>query len=205
MSERARDRHADPQGSGLLILREDAQYRRIPGRQRVALVQAALDDGRSLADQISSRWGRDPSAIASNCNVPVRRSHEDGGYGGTVFYAEYIARPCGITLYLPAIQKLDRLIAGQGQSYGRTAGTLPIFLAHELYHHFDCQRGNARLSRRHAIPIFSIGAWHWKAGLSSLCEIAAGAFAQQLLGLPFHPKYLDSLVRADLAARPELS
>ena len=95
MSERARDRHADPQGSGLLILREDAQYRRIPGRQRVALVQAALDDGRSLADQISNRWGRDPSAIASDCNVPVRRSHEDGGYGGIVVYAEYNAWPCG--------------------------------------------------------------------------------------------------------------
>ena len=71
---------------------------------------------------------------------------------------------------------------------------MPIFLAHELYHHFDCLRGSERLARRHTVEIFGIGDWHWTSGLTSLCEIAAGAFAQRLLGLPFHPKVLDLLL-----------
>jgi hypothetical protein len=70
-----------------------------------------------------------------------------------------------------------------------------MFIAHELYHHFDCLRGHARLSERHAVRIFSVGRWQWTSGLSSLCEIAAGAFAQRLMGLPFHPALLDLLVR----------
>ena len=35
------------------------------------------------------------------------------------------------------------------------------------------------------------------AGLSSLAEIAAGAFAQALLGLRYHPKLLDLVVLFD--------
>jgi len=70
-----------------------------------------------------------------------------------------------------------------------------MFIAHELYHHFDCLRGNARLSQRHTVRIFSVGRWQWTSGLSSLCEIAAGAFAQRLMGLSFHPALLDLLIR----------
>jgi len=44
------------------------------------------------------------------------------------------------------------------------------------------------------VRIFGMGRWQWTSGLSSLCEIAAGAFAQRLLGLSFHPKLLDLLI-----------
>jgi hypothetical protein len=202
MNEPAPDCPASPQALGLLQLREDSQYRRIPGSQRNPLVESALEDGRLLAEQTRRRWGRDPSVIASRCGLPVRCCHQDAGFGSTVVYGEYGSRPAAITLYLPAIQALDRLLARQGQSCG-DSGTLPMFLAHELYHHFDCERGSARLSRRYAIRIFSVGSWHWMSGLSSLCEIAAGAFAQQLLGLPFHPKYLDSLLQVGVGAKPQ--
>ncbi|MFL6580610.1 MAG: hypothetical protein ACJ8G2_07695 [Burkholderiales bacterium] len=193
---------AKPRALGLLQLREDPQYRRIPHDQRVAFVEAALEDGHAMAKRIVGEYGSDPYVIASVCNVPVRCSQSDAGFGSTVIYAEYNARPPAITLYLPAIQALDRLIVQQGGSCGGSVGTLPIFLAHELYHHFDGLRGRARLSRRHAVRIFSVGTWHWTSGVSSLCEIAAGAFAQELLELPFHPKHLDSFLRVDVV--PEL-
>ncbi len=48
-------------------------------------------------------------------------------------------------------------------------------------------------SPAHRVNISASVPWNWTSGLSSLSEIAAGAFAQQLLGLPFHPKLLDFL------------
>jgi len=186
-----------PRALGLLQLQEDPQYPRIPPDRRAELVQSALDDGRSLADRIREQWGQDPAAIAARCNVPVIRSVDDAGFGSVVVYARYIARPSSISLYVPAIRRLDRLIAERGVP---VVSCLPIFLAHELYHHFDCLRGKTRLSRRHAVRIFGIGSWHWTSGLSSLPEIAAGAFAQQLLGLPFHPKLLDVLLVEEIKA-----
>ena len=185
------DLDTGPQALGLLQLREDPQYPRIPPDRRAALVEAALDDGRVMADRIREQRGQDPAAIAAYSNVPVIQSADDAGYGSVIVYAEYVARPPSITLYIPAIRRLDRLVAERDVPMG---SSLPIFLAHELYHHFDCLRGKARLSRRHAVRILSVGAWHWTSGLSSLSEIAAGAFAQRLLGLPFHPRLLDSLL-----------
>ncbi len=149
----------EPQALGQLQLREDIQYRRIPVERRVALVEAALEDGRSLADRTRDLWGSDPVSIAAECKVPVIYSDDDAGFGDTIVHAEYRTRPPSITLYLPAIGHLDRLVSEQGAHHAcfgidRTA---PIFLAHELYHHFDCTRGHAPLSRQHPVEIFRLG------------------------------------------------
>jgi hypothetical protein len=195
MNDSGSDWNAAPLALGLRHLRQDPQYRRIAVGRRVALVAAALEDGCSLADRTRELWGRDPAAIAARCNVPVIHSEDDAGFGSVIVYAEYVARPPSITLHVPAILRLDKLVAECNAQVCRgIASTTPVFIAHELYHHFDCLRGSGRLSRRHVVKIFGIGRWHWTSGLSSLCEIAAGAFAQALLGLPFHPKLLDLLL-----------
>ena len=41
------------------------------------------------------------------------------------------------------------------------------------------------------MTLLTLARWRWTGGLTSLPEIAAGAFAQSLLGLAFHPKLLD--------------
>ena len=187
-----------PHAPSLKQLREDPQYRRIPLERRMALVETAIEDGCSLADRTSALWGSDPMRIAARCNVPVIHSEDDAGFGSTIVHAEYRTRPPSITLYLPAIRHLDRLIAERGaQARLGIDRTGPVFLAHELYHHFDCTRGCVPLSRRHLVQIFRIGPWNWTSGLSSLAEIAAGAFAQRLLGLSFHPKLLDLFLVSD--------
>jgi hypothetical protein len=187
-------RDATPQALGLARLREDPQYARIPSGRHAALVESALADGCEMADRVLERWGGDPAALAARCSLPVVRSDDDAGFGSVIVYAEYVARPPSITLYLPAIRRLEAMMAGRGAGIFGVDSAVPVFLAHELYHHFDCQRGNERLSRRHPVKIFGLGSWQWTSGLSSLCEIAAGAFAQQLLGLTFHPGLLDSLL-----------
>ncbi len=196
------DEH-EPLGLGLMLLREDPQFRRIPESCRAPLVEAALDDGRSVAARIARLWGNDPAEIAARRGIPVVNSHADGGYGSVVVYATYTSQPSCITLYRPAISRLSAFARGRGSeqltelSMNAASMNEPVigsmFIAHELYHHFDCLRGKARLSQRHTVRIFSVGRWQWNSGLSSLCEIAAGAFAQRLMGLPFHPALLDLL------------
>lgn len=196
MSDRDLDWDAGPQALGLRQLREDPQYPRIPVDRRAALVDAALEDGRTLADLTRDLWGQDPAAIAARCDVPVVRSEVDAGFGSVIVYADYVTRLPSISLYLPAIRRLDQLVSEQGaQARFGIGSTTAIFLAHELYHHFDCLRGSMRLSRQHRVRLFGIGSWHWTSGLSSLSEIAAGAFAQRLLGLSFHPAALDLLLQ----------
>lgn len=179
---------------GLLALSSDVQFHRIPEAERGEWVELALQDGRWLAQQACQRWGADPFVIAGRCNVPIIESHTEAGFAGTVIYAEYAVSPPSITLYTPAIRRLDAQIAKQSHFDWGIERTTPVFLAHELYHHFDCMRGKEALIRQHRVSILKLGRWTWTAGLSTLPEIAAGAFAQQLLGLAFHPKLLDVLV-----------
>ena len=179
---------------GLLALSSDVQFHRIPEAQRGEWVEQALQDGRYLAERACQQWGSDPFVVAARCNLPIMESHAEAGFGRTVIYAEYAVSPPSITLYTPAIRRLDALIAKQSRFDWGIERTTPVFLAHELYHHFDCMRGKEALIHRHRVSILKLGRWTWSAGLSTLPEIAAGAFAQQLLGLAFHPKLLDDLV-----------
>jgi hypothetical protein len=201
----ARAEEHDPLGLGLMLLREDPQFSRIPESRRVPLVEAALADGCSVAARIARLWGNDPAAIAARRRIPVVDSQADGGYGSVVVYATYTSQPSCITLFRPAISRLSAFARGRGSErlteLSKNAASMnepvlaSMFIAHELYHHFDCLRGKARLSQRHTVRIFSVGRWQWTSGLSSLSEIAAGAFAQRLMGLPFHPASLDVLFK----------
>lgn len=184
----------EPRTLGLLQLQSDPQFPRIEPGRREALVDAALTDGRFLAADVRSHLGPDPAFIAASCGVPVTDSEDEAGFGSTIVFAEYSTRPPSITLYGPAIRRLDGKIAGQ-DAVARLgiAGTRSIFLAHELYHHFDCARSEP-LGRRHRVRIFGLGSWAWTSGLTSLAEIAAGAFAKELLGLSFHPKLLEQYI-----------
>lgn len=179
---------------GLLALSSDVQFYRIPEAHRSQWVELALHDGRCVAQRACQQWGSDPFVVAARCNLPITESFTEAGFGSTVVYAEYAVSPPSITLYTPAIRRLDALIAKHSRFDWGIERTTPVFLAHELYHHFDCMRGKDALIRRHRVSILKLGRWNWTAGLSTLPEIAAGAFAQQLLGLAFHPKLLDELV-----------
>jgi hypothetical protein len=179
---------------GLAALRSDVQFHRIPETERGELVEQALLDGRCLAQRASQQWGSDPFVVAARCQVPIVESHSERGFGSTVIYAEYAVSPPSITLYAPAIRRLDALVARQSRFDLGIERTAPVFLAHELYHHFDCMRGKEALIHRHRVSVVKLGRWTWTAGLSTLPEIAASAFAQQLLGLAFHPKLFDVLL-----------
>jgi hypothetical protein len=157
---------------GRLILESDPQFRRVaPGRVE-ALVAAALEDGAALAHTMPCR---DPRRLAETHGLAVIEATETGDFGTTIVFADY--QPGRIRLYRAT---LDRLSALAGED------VTPIFLAHEIYHHLD-QARPVPLARQHRVTILG----PWTSDLASLAEIAAGAFAQTLLALPYHPKRLE--------------
>ncbi len=53
------------------------------------------------------------------------------------------------------------------------------------------KRGQQTLCSRHRVPVLRLGRLRVTAAVAGMREIAAGAFAQRLLGLRFHPRLLD--------------
>jgi len=184
------------------LLRGDPLYRYIVPGAAQSMVAAALAEGRSRAAWMKNLYGSDLLKIADRLNVPIRSTDIDAGWSSTVVFAEYQTRPVSITLYRPAIERIERVLREVGMDiWLRTTDLCAIFIAHELYHHLESSSMATPLSKRYQVELLRIGPWCWRGGLASLDEIGAGAFAQALLGLPRHPRILDMLCIYD--ADPE--
>lgn len=190
---------ATPMTLGLLELERDRQFRRIAPPDRGRLVRIALDAGAQAAVDLRSRTGSaDPLGLADRLGVAVERVAGESGYGTVSVFADYVASPPRIRLYVSPIARLDRHLGNypDGDRLGG-AGTLPVFVAHELFHHLEGLDPAGSLARRQRVVTWTVGPLRGTAGLSSLAEIAAGAFAQRMLGLRYHPKLLDLVVLFD--------
>jgi hypothetical protein len=187
---------ATPRALAFLQLQADPLFHRVPRVRHAALIDAALADGRALACAHREQGCTDPWALARQAGVPVRESRQDASFGTNVVCAEYRTRGQDVVLYLPVLERLQ----ARSSTHAALLGRLDVrsaLLAHELYHHFDCGRGQAGIARRHRVGLLRLGSWRWTSGVASLAEIAAGAFAQALLALPFHAKLLELLVVLD--------
>jgi hypothetical protein len=98
----------------------------------------------------------------------VIESEADGGYGTTVLYAEYGGRPPHVILYQAALARIDRLLASD--DIGKLVGSFaarPVYLAHELYHHFDLVRGIGAVANRERVTLLRLGRFRWTSGLAT--------------------------------------
>jgi hypothetical protein len=180
---------ATPMALGLLELERDRQFHRIAPSDRQRLVQIALDAGVEAASSLRTE---SPQQIADRLGVRVETIEDESGYDTVSVFADYLVRPPRIRLYARAIARLDRHLEDYPDGDRLVAtGTRPVFVAHELFHHLEGLDRSRALARRQRVPILTLGPFRLTTGLSSLAEIAAGAFAQSLLGLRQHPKLLD--------------
>jgi len=190
-------RLSTPLDIGRQLLAADALYNRVPVGERDACIAAALDRGTSLAMAVRDAWGTDPDAIAAGRGVPVVDTESSADFGTTIVFANYATRPLPgcIFLYRPAIARAEAVLARTQIAVAPRIGSArALYLAHELFHHFDGADGALPAARCHPVTLLAFGRWRWTSGLASLAEIAAGAFAQKLLGLRTHPHALDLLV-----------
>jgi hypothetical protein len=189
----ARIEGASPQSLGLAMLEADPHAWRLDRSAQLAAVSDALADGATTARSLRDRFaGLDPRGIALQLGLTVEVTNDDPLVGSIWRFAEYRPRPPGIRLYDRGLAALDDAVGGcLAKRLLGSATPQDVFIAHELYHHAEASRTDVPIARRHQATLFRVGGWHWRTGIAALAEIAAGAFAQALLDLPYHPRALD--------------
>jgi hypothetical protein len=186
-----------PEALALAMLETDPHAWRLDRATRLAAVGDALADGAAMARGLRERFPDFlPQAIAQALGVPIESIDDDPMVGPLWRFAEYRERPARILLYARGLKPLDRVVTGDlaerllGQATPRD-----VYIAHELFHHLETIREDTPIAQRYRPSLFRLGGWHWRTGIPALSEIAAGAFAQELLGLPCHPRVLDLVAR----------
>jgi hypothetical protein len=188
---------ATPEALALAMLEADPHARRLDRAMQLAAVSDALAYGADTARALRGRFpDLSPQAIADALEVPIETIDDDPMVGRLWRFAEYRERPARILLYARGLAPLDRVVTSElaerllGQATPRD-----VFIAHELFHHLEAVSKDTPIAQRYRPSLFRLGGWHWRTGIPALSEIAAGAFAQELLGLPCHPRVLDLVAR----------
>ena len=176
------------------------------------LLAAARTAGRTLALRHLSIARRLPGSnrdtglleqIAAAAGMKIEPCESEGGWPGRVVFADYQPGNKLIRLYLPALRLLEAVLQEHDALawFGRATGSA-VYLAHELYHHFDTCEG---LTGSALAAPGSCAPWltgRWRLRMQAACaEIAAGDYAQALLALPEHPIRIEHLA-AKSNARP---
>lgn len=170
---------------------------RIPAAERLQLAERAEVCGREHAQQASSAYrSHTPAAIASSMGVEVFYSDESGpqAYGEGILFARF-KEPDEITVFLDCVTRANRIIAENGlQDILGPVGVGDALLAHEVFHIIEMQNMKSIFTRTARVRMPIMGIFGYASRVGCLSEIAAMAFAQELLGLEYSPFLLDVLL-----------
>jgi hypothetical protein len=192
---------ASPDALARLMLMQDPVAASLTVEQQYRLACAALEEGDKVGVTLCSRHqSMAPEAIACALGVTIVDSQEPSWAGPFLRYADYRSHPPEIRLFRKTLGWLDLLLAQPG--IGNVLGirrVASVFVAHELFHHIEATSNEPSLARRHAVTRLRVGTWRLCAPVCTLSEIAAGACAQAMLSLPYHPAILDFAALSQVA------
>ncbi|WP_333676095.1 hypothetical protein [Muricomes intestini] len=125
-----------------------------------------------------------------NIDLKIKNIQDDGNY---IMFACYM-EPNQILVYKKPIQQTIELLHQKGCENLISENQMQeILLAHELFHWYEYQKTNLPTSQK-VLSLWKIGPLENKSRLVSLGEIAAMAFAKEMLGLSYSPYTLDILL-----------
>ena len=99
--------------------------------------------------------------------------------------------PAQITVFRNSIQRAVRFLQAEGVAEQPDAARLPeLIMAHEFFHYLAAEDAGMVIHQK-LLPIFHLGPLAYRSRVRILSEIAAMAFARELLQLPYAPYVWD--------------
>ncbi|WP_172251772.1 hypothetical protein [Saccharibacillus deserti] len=179
---------------GLMELKRDPLYRRIPEERLSEYVERSLEFGRSAA---AEKQGRSIREWLEQDGIAVETVGSSGSLFGTVLRAQidWTGKVPKITVYRESMNQLAEASAAWPQAFGKLSAEAAedIHLAHEYYHWLEYRSGLFTGERLAPVETFRWGPLRRKVSIRQSGEIAAHAFAQSLLELRHLPNLLDYL------------
>ncbi len=126
---------------------------------------------------------------AKKLNINISHNHGEGCDNYIVF-AKY-QYPNQVTIYLGNVEKTQKFI--EDMEINKILGFIDIesiLVAHELYHFLE-EHDKAIYTKTKKVMLWKLGFIEYQSRLIALSEIAAMAFAKELLQLPYNPYLLD--------------
>lgn len=175
----------------LCELKNDLLFHKIPKEELSAYVDGSLAAGREAAARFA---GRDVEDLYRENGIGLRYADSGKRSYGVMLRGQVTmgARECGVEVYRESIEELSRNSAWEGRSLTYDEA-LRLHLAHEFFHFWEYKNGASISQRMGGVVTFSLLGLRRTAKINRCEEVAAHAFAKELLGLPCLPNLYDYL------------
>lgn len=177
---------------GIYAFSRDPLEGRFTPEQKREYTKAANACGREWAKKTAEHYQtRSPEELARKLGMKIYRPDMPVG-GGQVIFAQYV-QPDEITVFMSCIREAAKLQEESGCILLKQERLFDILLAHELFHAVEEQNADTIYTRTEKIELWR-KPFSNRSTIACLSEIAAMAFAKELLELPCSPYILDVLL-----------
>lgn len=183
---------ADDRIPAYLELEQDLVFPHLAPKDRLHYVEYSLRVGR---EQAAEYQGMSVTDLARQVGATVTVVDTENRFGGVTIRAEHDAGTGAIKLYEPSIVQVMELLNRALPEPWTRQQVMDLHAAHELFHHLEATAIQPVHEQLPAVVTFRLGRlWQTRSRARRCREIAAHAFAKELLGLPFLPNAVDWLV-----------
>lgn len=178
---------------GLYAFRRDPLDKKISDEDKVSIINESIDCGCMEARMLREKYGEmDCSSYAEKLNIDILEveAHDDGSY---ILFAKF-NDPNKVSVYMESVRKAEALVQSNDlKNLICGVNIKDVLIAHEMFHFIESQK-NDIYTRNKKIQLWKLGPIKYKSGLVVLGEIAAMAFAKELLQLDYSPHLFDVLL-----------
>lgn len=180
-----------PQEWGAFDVHSDPADKWLKSGDAERAVSAALTSGCTAAHQAAQRYGTvKPRVLAAQMEIELSYFSKELQCN-YLLLAYYRSKPPEICINTELTDRMEPLISKCGINLrGYTAED--VLIAHELYHHLENAGGGATMPKPR-FPSWRLGKIQFYTYVAAVSEVAAFAFAQELLELSFFPQAVEFL------------
>lgn len=174
-------------------MQREPLLRKINKEKRLELAALAHSTGKELARKLKAEFGSiAPSEIAGKLGIKINRIRlSDGGCYN--IFACY-QKPDKIDVYLKTIEAAEDVLSEfNGMEMLQNVSIEELLIAHELFHYHENTQKDFPTKQK-LIVLWELGKFKYKACPVSIGEMAAMAFARELLGLSYSPYVFDIIL-----------
>ncbi len=178
---------------GTYAFSRDPIHKRVSTDLRREMIQSANRCGREEAQKLQKRFGQqDITQLVAALGLNINRE-DSFGVDNFITFAQFHS-PNSITLFMGNVTATQDLILehdmGEMLQY---VDVEQLLTAHEMFHFIE-EETPTLYTRTTRIDLWGVGRLRYKSGLICLGEIAAMAFAAEMLHLNYSPYVFDVLL-----------
>ncbi|HBM79265.1 MAG TPA: hypothetical protein DD426_00270 [Clostridiaceae bacterium] len=178
---------------GAYIFKRDPIGDRVTEKEKEDIIGKAGECGRLEAAELKDKYGDRPCREYAGCLGLTISRYKDCDSKDYILFARFNS-PDKISIYMDSVNKAEEIVKRENLS-GLLDGVKieDVLTAHEMFHFIE-SRDKEIYTRKKKIKLWNIGPIKYTSGLVAAGEIAAMAFAMELLNLSYYPGLFDILL-----------